>query len=190
MLEKQEHYPEALAVALDALRMLKAAGHWWTQANLENGVGWLYAHLGQYDRALIHCQRALSLHRDSGHRAGTADTLDSLGYVYLHLGDIAQAKAHYTKAIEAYREISSSYGEGNSLAGLGDALLAEGDLGAAEAAWRESVTVLDRLPHPLADEVRARLRALDGQDGHRSEEQGGAGQADTGHLTGAATSAR
>ena len=190
MLEKQEHYPEALAVALDALRMLKAAGHWWTQANLENGVGWLYAHLGQYDRALIHCQRALSLHRDSGHRAGTADTLDSLGYVYLHLGDIAQAKAHYTKAIEAYREISSSFGEGNSLAGLGDALLAEGDLGAAEAAWRESVTVLDRLPHPLADEVRARLRALDGQDGHRSEEQGGAGQADTGHLTGAATSAR
>ena len=190
MLEKQEHYPEALAVALDALRMLKAAGHWWTQANLENGVGWLYAHLGQYDRALIHCQRALSLHRDSGHRAGTADTLDSLGYVYLHLGDIAQAKAHYTKAIEAYREISSSFGEGNSLAGLGDALLAEGDRGAAEAAWRESVTVLDRLPHPLADEVRARLRALDGQDGHGSEEQGGAGQADTGHLTGAATSAR
>ena len=44
--------PEALAVALDALRMLKAAGHWWTQANLENGVGWLYAHLGQYDQAL------------------------------------------------------------------------------------------------------------------------------------------
>ncbi len=190
MLEKQERYPEALAVALDALRMLKAAGHWWTQANLENGVGWLYAHLGQYDRALIHCQRALSLHRDSGHRAGTADTLDSLGYVYLHLGDIAQAKAHYTKAIEAYREISSSFGEGNSLAGLGDALLAEGDRGGAEAAWRGSVTVLDRLPHPLADEVRARLGALDGQDGYRSEEQGGAGQADTGQLTGAATSAR
>ena len=127
MLEKQERYPEALAVALDALRMLKAVGHWWTQATLENGVGWLYAHLGQYDRALTHCQRALSLHRDSGHRGGTADTLDSLGFVYLHLGDIAQAKVHYTKAIEAYREIGAPFGEGNSLAGLGDALLAEGD---------------------------------------------------------------
>jgi DNA-binding SARP family transcriptional activator/tetratricopeptide (TPR) repeat protein len=190
MLEKQEHYPEALAVALDALRMLKAVGHWWTQAILENGVGWLYAHLGQYDRALTHCQRALSLHRDSGHRGGTADTLDSLGYVYLHLGDIAAAKTHYTKAIEAYREIGAPFGEGNSLAGLGDALLAEGDLGAAEAAWRESVAILDRLPHPLADEVRARLRALDDQDGHEGEEPGGAGPADTGHLTGAATAAR
>src|SRR6266567_2643422 len=167
MLEKQERYPEALAVALDALRMLKAVGHWWTQAILENGVGWLYAHLGQYDRALIHCQRALSLHRDSGHRGGAADTLDSLAYVYLHLGDIAQAKAHYTKAIEAYREIASPFGEGNSLAGLGDALLAEGDKEAARTAWHEAVAILDRLPHPLADEVRAKLSDLGpGEPGH------------------------
>ncbi len=161
MLEKQERYPEALAVALDALRMLKAAGHWWTQANLENGVGWLYAHLGQYDRALTHCQQALSLHRDSGHRGGTADTLDSLGYIYLHLGDFAQAKAHYAKAIEAYREIGSPLGVGNSLTGLGDALLAEGAPSAAGTAWREAVAILDRLPHPRADEVRVRLHDLD-----------------------------
>jgi DNA-binding SARP family transcriptional activator/tetratricopeptide (TPR) repeat protein len=176
MLEKQERYDEALAVALDALRMLKAVGHWWTQATLENGVGWLYAHLGQYDRALTHCQRALSLHRDSGHRGGTADTLDSLGFVYLHLGDIAQAKAHYTRAIEAYREIGTPFGEGNSLGGLGDALLAEGDREGARAAWREAVAILDRLPHPLADEVRAKLSDL--------------GPEEPGHLTGAATAAR
>ena len=176
MLEKQERYPEALAVALDALRMLKAVGHWWTQATLENGVGWLYAHLGQYDRALTHCQRALSLHRDSGHRGGTADTLDSIGYVYLHLEDITQAKAHYTKAIEAYREIGAPFGEGNSLSGLGDAVLAEGDREAARTAWRDAIVILDRLPHPLADEVRAKLSGL-GPGGH-------------GQLTGAATAAR
>jgi tetratricopeptide (TPR) repeat protein len=180
MLEKQEHYDEALAVRLDALRMLKAVGHWWTQATLENGVGWLYAHLGQYDQALTHCQRALSLHRDSGHRGGTADTLDSLGYVYLHLGDTGQARAHYAKAIEAYREIGAPFGEGNSLAGLGDVLLAEGDPRAAAAAWRDAVAILDRLPHPLADEIRARLREL-GTDASA----GGPGQ-----LTGAATAAR
>jgi DNA-binding SARP family transcriptional activator/tetratricopeptide (TPR) repeat protein len=171
MLAKQDRYPEALAVALDALRMLKAVGHWWTQATLENLVGWLYAHLGQYDQALTHCQRALSLHRDSGHRGGTADTLDSLGYIYLHLGDFGPAKTHYAKAIEAYREINSPFGVGNSLAGLGDALLAEGAPSAAGAAWREAVAILDRLPHPLADEVRGRLRDLD-------------------RLTGAATTAR
>jgi DNA-binding SARP family transcriptional activator/tetratricopeptide (TPR) repeat protein len=199
MLEKQERYPEALAVALDALRMLKAAGHWWTQANLENGVGWLYAHLGQYDQALTHCQRALALHRDSGHRGGTADTLDSIGYVYLHLGDIAQAKTHYAKAIDAYREISAPFGEGNSLAGLGDALLAEGDPEAAATAWREAIAILDRLPHPLADEIRARLRDLqadasNGREEHAEADPGTsvdlASRADPDPFTGAATVVR
>jgi DNA-binding SARP family transcriptional activator/tetratricopeptide (TPR) repeat protein len=187
MLEKQERYPEALAVALDALRMLKAAGHWWSQANLENGVGWLYAHLGQYDQALAHCQRALGLHRESGYRGGTADTLDSLGFIYLQLGDVAQAKAHYARAIEAYREIGSGAGEGTSLTGLGNALIGEGDSAAAQAAWREAVAILDRLPHPLADDVRVKLRDLEsslelGED--RS------GPPDPEHLTEAATTAR
>jgi DNA-binding SARP family transcriptional activator/tetratricopeptide (TPR) repeat protein len=187
MLEKQQRFPEALAVALDALRMLKAVGHWWTQATLENGVGWLYAHLGQYDQALTHCQRALGLHRESGHRGGAADTLDSLGFVYLKLGDTAQAKAQYTRAIEAYRDIVSPFGEGNSLAGLGDALLAEGDRQAAGAAWREAVAILDRLPHPLADDVRARLRDLKGEDAEDSEGDGPVGPD---QLTGAVTATR
>jgi len=190
MLEKQERLPEALAVALDALRMLKAVGHWWTQATLENGVGWLYAHLGQYDQALTHCQRALSLHRESGHRGGTADTLDSLGFVYLRLGDTAEAKAHYTRAIEAYRDITSPFGEGNSLAGLGDALLAEGDREGAAAAWHEAVTLLDRLPHALADEVRARLRDLSEGDLSEGDLSEGDGPADPDELTGAVTAAR
>jgi DNA-binding SARP family transcriptional activator/tetratricopeptide (TPR) repeat protein len=187
MLEKQQRFTEALAVALDALRMLKAVGHWWTQATLENGVGWLYAHLGQYDQALTHCQRALSLHRESGHRGGAADTLDSLGFVYLKLGDTVQAKAQYTRAIEAYRDIASPFGEGNSLTGLGDALLAEGDRQAAGAAWREAVAILDRLPHPLADDVRARLRDLKPEDAEGSEGDGPVGPD---QLTGAATAAR
>ena len=166
MLEKQERYPEALAVALDALRMLKAAGHWWTQATLENGVGWLYAHLGQYDDALSHCQRALSLHRESGHRGGAADTLDSLGYVYLHLGDPDQAQAHYLQAIDAYREIGAPFGEGNSLAGLGDVLLRAGDPDAARTLYLQGAAILDALPHPLADVIRGKLDDLDQAQAH------------------------
>jgi DNA-binding SARP family transcriptional activator/tetratricopeptide (TPR) repeat protein len=161
MLEKQERYPEALAVALDALRMLKAVGHWWTQGTLENGVGWLYAHLGQYDQALAHCQRALGLHRDSGHRGGTADTLDSLGFVYRNLGDLTQAKAYYRQAIDAYREIGAPFGQGNSLNGFGDVLIAEGDHHGAREAYLAAAAILDTLPHPLADEVRGKLRDLD-----------------------------
>jgi DNA-binding SARP family transcriptional activator/tetratricopeptide (TPR) repeat protein len=163
MLEKQQRYPEALAVALDALRMLKAAGHWWTQANLENGVGWLYAHLGQYDQALTHCQRALGLHRESGNRGGTADTLDSLGYIYRHLGDHAQSKDYYQQAIVVCREIGDALGEGQSLAGLGDAHAAAGDPDMARTLLGQAAATLDTVPHPLADEVRAKLRGMDGQ---------------------------
>jgi DNA-binding SARP family transcriptional activator/Tfp pilus assembly protein PilF len=161
MLEEQGRYPEALAVALDALRMLKAAGHWWTQANLENGVGWLYAHLGQYDQALAHCQRALGLHRDSGNRGGMADTLDSLGYVYRHLGDHARAKDYYQQALAVCRELGDALGEGQSLAGLGDAYAEAGDPGRARALLGQAVAILDSLPHPHADQVRAKLRDLD-----------------------------
>jgi len=161
MLERQERYTEALAVALDALRMLKAVGHWWTQATLENGVGWLYAHLGQYDQALTHCQRSLSLHRESGYRGGAADALDSLGFVYLRLGDLAQARAHYEQAVDAYHEIGAPFGEGNSLAGLAEVLAAEGHPDAARALFAQAAAILDSLPHPRADEVRAKLRDLE-----------------------------
>jgi DNA-binding SARP family transcriptional activator/Tfp pilus assembly protein PilF len=188
MLEKQERFPEALAVLLDALRMLKAAGHWWTQATLENGVGWLYAHLGQYDDALNHCQRSLSLHRESGHRGGAADALDSLGYVYLHLGDLAQAQAHYRQAIDAYREIAAPFGEGNSLAGLGDVLLRGGDPDTARGLYLQAAAILDALPHPLADVVRGKLDDLD--QGPDPDRLAGQDDPDRGPLPGAATTGR
>jgi DNA-binding SARP family transcriptional activator/Tfp pilus assembly protein PilF len=161
MLETQGRLTDALEVALDALRMLKAAGHWWTQANLENGVGWLYAHLGQYDLALEHCQQALTLHRESGNRAGTADTLDSLGLVYLRLGELARARTCYEQAIDTYREIGGSFGEGSSLAGLGDVLVRMGHPTAARTRYRQAAAILNAGPHPLADEVKAKLRALE-----------------------------
>ena len=136
-------------------RALVDAGH------LENGVGWLYAHLGQYDQALTHCQRALSLHRESGHRGGTADTLDSLGYIYLHLGDLAQAKTHYEQAIDAYREIGAPFGEGNSLAGLGEATLAAGQLHTAHHIWQQAVTILRDIPSYDTTQLELRLSELE-----------------------------
>jgi tetratricopeptide (TPR) repeat protein len=161
MLEKQERYPEALAVALDALRMLKAAGYWWAQGNLENTVGWLYAHLGQYDQALTHCQRSLSLHRESGNRGGTADTLDSMGFIYRNLGDLTQAKAYYRQALDGYREIGAPFGQGNTLITLGDVMVAEGDYHGARDSYLTAAAILDTMPHPLADKVRTKLRDMD-----------------------------
>jgi tetratricopeptide (TPR) repeat protein len=184
MLERQGRYPEALALALDALRMLKAAGYWWAQGTLENTAGWLYAHLGQFDEALAHCQRALGLHRESGYRGGAGDALDSLGFIYRHLGDNTRSREQYEQAVAIYREIGDHFHEGQSLAALGETYVAQGDLAAAQAALRESLVILDRLPHALADEIRARLENLE------ADIRPDAGRPEAGHLTGAATTAR
>jgi DNA-binding SARP family transcriptional activator/tetratricopeptide (TPR) repeat protein len=189
MLERQGRYPEALALALDALRMLKAVGYWWAQGTLENTTGWLYAHLGQFDEALTHCQRALGLHRESGYRGGAGDALDSLGFIYRHLGDYALSREQYGQAVATYREIGDHFHEGQSLAALGETYAAQGDLAAAQAAWRGSLAILDRLPHALADEIRARLENLDDDSSPDAGRPDG-DHPDSGHLTGAATTAR
>jgi DNA-binding SARP family transcriptional activator/tetratricopeptide (TPR) repeat protein len=196
MLERQGRYPEALALALDALRMLKAAGYWWAQGTLENTAGWLYAHLGQFDEALTHCQRALGLHRESGYRGGAGDALDSLGFIYRHLGDYAQSRQQYGQAVAIYREIGDRFHEGQSMAALGETYAIQGDLAAAAAAWREAVVILDRLPHALADEIQARLDDLgDDLSGDLGVAFDGAliaaaGRPGASDFTGAATTAR
>jgi len=159
-LERQGRHSEALPLVLEALRILKAVGHWWAQATLENSAGWLYAHLGQYSKALAHCQKALALHRESGNLGGAADTLDTIGYIQLQLGDPAEAKTQYDLALEAYRELGAPLGEAHSLNCLGDALAAQGDARAARAAWISSEAILDRLSHPQAEAVRAKLNLI------------------------------
>ena len=152
MLERQERYRRR-SPSRSTRCGCQGRRHWWTQGNLENGVGWLYAHLGQYDQALNHCQRSLGLHRESGNRGGTADTLDSMGFIYRSLGDFNQAKAYYRQAIDGYRELGVPFGQGNSLNGFGDVLVAEGDHHGAREAYLAAAAILDTLPHPLADEV-------------------------------------
>jgi DNA-binding SARP family transcriptional activator/Tfp pilus assembly protein PilF len=161
MFDSQERPAEALEEFLAELRIVKALGHWWVQGPVENCIGWQYAMLGQHDQALAHCQRALGLLRESGNSAAMADTLDSLGLIYAKLGDNATAKDYYNRAIELSQELGAPFGEARSLSALGDILSDEGDVAGAREAWLKAFTTLDVLRHPYADDVRARLAALD-----------------------------
>jgi tetratricopeptide (TPR) repeat protein len=172
--EAQHRYAEALAISKDALRMLQAVGHWWTQGMVENGVGWLHAHLGQHDKALVHCERALRLLREAGRRGPEADTLDSLGFIHRLDGDLATSRSYYEQALATYREIGDAYGQTQSLGGLAETLLADGDRAGARDAWRRALAGLDRLQHPSADLIRARLAELDAEDGQDEASVNGA----------------
>ncbi|HXL88674.1 MAG TPA: tetratricopeptide repeat protein, partial [Streptosporangiaceae bacterium] len=95
---------------------------------------------------------------------GVADTLDSLGYIYLHMGDLALARTHYDQALEAYRDIGDPLGEAMALDGLGETLAAGDETSGAREAWLGAAALMQQLSrHPEADEVRAKLAALDAQ---------------------------
>ncbi|HLJ99988.1 MAG TPA: BTAD domain-containing putative transcriptional regulator, partial [Streptosporangiaceae bacterium] len=165
LLERQGQYAEGLAGLKDALRMLQAIGHWWTQGILENSAGWMHAQLGQYDQALSHCQRGLRLLREAGYSGPLGDTLDSLGYIYRGLGDLDSSRSFYEQALAQYREVGDTFSEATSLDGLAQTLLAAGDETGARDAWLRSVQGLERMQHPQADVIRAKLTALDAQLG-------------------------
>jgi len=160
MMGEQGRHSEGLAIALDGLRMVKAVGYWWLQGTLENTVGEFYADLGQYDLGLSHCQRGLSLNRETGSRVGAAESLRVIGYIHAKRGDLAQARASYEQAVEVFRESGYLVHEAQALTDLGDALAAAANPDGARQAWLAAEAILDRISHPLADEVRSRIAGL------------------------------
>ncbi len=160
MMGEQGRHSEGLAIALDGLRMVKAVGYWWLQGTLENTVGEFYADLGQYDLGLSHCQRGLSLNRETGSRVGTAESLRVIGYIHTKRGDLTQARASYEQAVEVFRESGYVVHEAQALTDLGDALAAATNTDGARQAWLAAEAILDRISHPLADEVRTKIAAL------------------------------
>jgi len=159
MMSQEGRHKEALDMARDGLRMVKAAGFWWVQGTLENTVGWLHGQLGEFEQGLAHCQRAIGLHREAGNFAAAGSDIQTIGDIYRRRGDLAEARTAYRQAIEVHRDVSAPFDEANALNALGDTLTELGEEQEASRAWRAAAVILDRLAHPLADEVRAKLSA-------------------------------
>jgi tetratricopeptide (TPR) repeat protein len=159
--EKQHQYDQALTHAQKALTLSRAAGHDVGQARALNNVGWYYALLGQYQQTLIYCQQALNLNRKLGEPVGEAQTLDSLGYAHHHLGHHNQAITYYQHALTLRHELGDHYSEAVTLTHLADTHHATGNVAAARTAWQQALIIFDDLGHSDADNLRAKLAALD-----------------------------
>jgi DNA-binding SARP family transcriptional activator/Flp pilus assembly protein TadD len=166
MLERRGRHREALPHAQRAVDQFRIAGNRAGQARALNAIGWFHALLRDYRAALRHCQQALDLQEELGDRFGQAETWDSLGYAHLHLGRHEEAVTCYRTAFELYREFDDHYNEADTSNSLGDAQHAAGNLDSARAAWQHALGILDRLGHPEADEVRVKLKELDGHHEH------------------------
>lgn len=157
------HYEQALCHASRAISLADAAGSRVMRAGALNNIGWYYGRLGDYEQALSHCQEALETFRTLGDRHGEARTLDSIGYACCHLGQHHQAISCYHLALGIYQDLGDGYGQdiqADLFRHLGEAQLAAGDPGSARDAWQQALAILDRLHHPDAGQLHARLRDL------------------------------
>jgi tetratricopeptide (TPR) repeat protein len=123
-------------------------------------IGWDYAQLGDYQRALACCGQALRLLQDLDDRHGEAVTWDSLGYARHHLGQYAQAIACYQRSLERNAGTGADYLDAITLDHLGDAYEAIGDTAAARSAWQRAAAILDQYDRPADDPLRAKLTRL------------------------------
>ena len=166
--ERREDQRAALDHSRRALEVYRAAGHRYGQANALNAVGWHYALLGDHRRALACCREAIDIHREVGDRPGEADTWDSLGYSHHQLGEYADAAECFRQAIALYRGTGNRYIEASTLLSLGETHDAAGVPQAARQAWEAALVIFEESGRPdSADEVRARLRALDARQARR-----------------------
>jgi predicted negative regulator of RcsB-dependent stress response len=56
------------------------------------------------------------------------------------------------------------YNSASTFIRLGDVHHDAGDRAAARDAWRQALVILDEMHHPDAEEVRVKVRSLDGAD--------------------------
>ncbi|ROT29411.1 BTAD domain-containing putative transcriptional regulator [Micromonospora sp. HM5-17] len=162
--ERQGDPAGALRSDLRALRLFREAGHQDGQAGALNSVGWCQALLGRHREAVSHCEQALLLHRKTGNRGGEASALDSLGYAHHLLGEHGPAIGYLRQAVALNRELGRWTQEAEALHHLGDAQDAAGAGAAADESWRQALAILDRLGHPEAETVRAKLGRRPGVD--------------------------
>jgi DNA-binding SARP family transcriptional activator/tetratricopeptide (TPR) repeat protein len=155
--ERQGRHADALRASSDALEIFRATGYRPGEAFALNAVGWYHSLLGDHEQAISSCQLALQLLEEAGDKHGQAATWDSLGHAHQHLGRHARAVASYGRAIELWRELADRYNEACTFDRLGDAYHAVEDSGAARRYWEDAAEMLDRLDHPDAGKVRAKL---------------------------------
>lgn len=154
---RQQRFRPALGYGQQAFELYRATGHQHGEATALNAVGWFHAHLGDHQQALGYCQRSLWLFRTIDDPDGAAHVLDSVGYIHRHLGHFPTAVTYYQRAVELFRDLGNHYQEATASVGLGDTHHAAGDSGPAHVAWLHALETLDRLSHPEAGQVRARL---------------------------------
>ncbi|GLW35353.1 hypothetical protein Areg01_82890 [Actinoplanes regularis] len=169
--ERQDDPERAMQHLHLALQMAASVDDAFLQGRLLNGLGWLYALLGDYVEARTHCQRALALMTRIGDDDGAADAWDSIGFALHHLDDHAGAVHCYQQAMMLYRALGHRYYLAQTLIHLGETQRAAGQADLARQAWQDALEICTDLRHPDGERVRNMLAELTVPAGDRPRQR-------------------
>jgi tetratricopeptide (TPR) repeat protein len=155
--ERRQRPADMLSHARKAFELYATAGHRLGQVIILNDIGYSYAMLGDYHRALLYCERALAGVQELGEPGSEEPIWDSLGYIHHQLGHHDHAITCYERSIGLCRERADRYNEAITLDHLGDVHRSAGNVGAARRTWALALRILEEMDHPDGDQVRAKL---------------------------------
>ncbi|MEU6647438.1 BTAD domain-containing putative transcriptional regulator [Saccharomonospora sp. NPDC046836] len=156
----QGDYARAMVHSRRALALSQASGHLIAEARALNNLGWSLAHLGDTEEALRHCERAQTLAEQFGGVIDRGTTTHSIGYIRHKLGRHHEAILDFRRALQLFEQLGDEEYVIEFLVDLGEAQRAVSDVDSARRSWQRALAIADRIEHPYADPIRARLSEL------------------------------
>jgi tetratricopeptide (TPR) repeat protein len=153
LLESMARFAEAIVHDELALALFRRAGDHHGQATAHAAAAWHYAQAGRAAEAVAHGEAALALHRELDDPHEVAAALAHLGRVHAALGERERSLERLRAALDRYTELGDRLDEADTATRLGDAL----DGAPAIGLWRRAHAIYERLGHPAAATVAARL---------------------------------
>jgi tetratricopeptide (TPR) repeat protein len=155
VLQGQGRPDEALPVAVEALRLRAAIGPLAAAASSENSLGAICVQLGRYTDAIEHYEQALRLCDEAGTDGYRGEALHNLGVAHLQAGEHAEAVRCLGQAVDIFRETDEMPYLAAAFTYLARAHRAAGNPAAAQGDSATARAILDGMPPPDAERVRA-----------------------------------
>jgi Flp pilus assembly protein TadD len=122
--------------------------------------------LGRTGEATEHHRHALALFQENGERYGEACAHNGLGETANATGQPSGAIVHHLAALTTANETGAQDQQARAHTGLGHAYHVLGDSDGARRHYEHAVALYAALASPIADQIRARLAALDPERSH------------------------
>ena len=130
------------------------------------GLGFLYTHMDEKQKALDVYQKAEAMFPDDIDGLEKAKLLNGLATIYHQYGDYALAEIHYRRAFELYKQADYPYGQLATLPSLAGANCLKGDREVCKQLYSDALVLANRLNDSFHIAIiREDLGNLDLQDG-------------------------